>query len=141
MRRYVVVAGAHHAGSGKDYVTYHQGDTIESSTDLIARFPGKFALDSSDDEDEDEKPSEKKATKGKKKLRLKVGSKKKEKKPEVDPRGVDVTGDFTIAGKNKLTVFQKDDSFHVYNGDDIIDGGEGLSKADVSTAVTKFMEE
>lgn len=136
--RFKLLEGKHH-GPGDAGKTYKKGDIVQSNSDLVKIFPGKFSLESAGIDPE--KPSKKAE---KKTVKAADGKKSKKADAALSARGTDVTDKFPLAEEEGFLVFQRDKKFHVYEGEADtapIKGGEGLGEEAVESFLKTYLDE
>lgn len=137
--RFELLAGKHAEKTKKGLKIFKEGDIIDSPHNLSKMFgkdkfrkisgPGIASADEEDDEDDPhpEKTSVKKIT-------IKKGE-------PLEARGTDVTSSHKKAEKNGLKVFQRGDSFFIYEGDALTPINKtALDEGKVDPYVTKWLE-
>ncbi len=121
MAFYLLLQGVHVDGL-KTYKADGRKTVIESDTDLVKRFPNKFAkIDSEGDSVEELETETEKSTNEK-----------------------DVTEDFSGAVEEELVVIRRGNKFYVYENDDLekpIEGGKAVSKKSAAKAIVKYSDQ
>lgn len=161
MRHFQLLGGHHVESDGRKY---SKGDVIGSHDDLEKLFQNKFkevnvvvqpdktlkvALPAPTKiEAPKNPPSAKPVENGTKKTGKIKGDKKKGVGPKTDAakdaRGTDVTSKYPSAEEEGLTVFQRDDKFWIFEGDDLEPVNQkqgGLPDFEVESFVKSFLED